>query len=129
MLRRIAASREIARKPLTASGTSTSEKLRTTQLPKRWSIFFRAECARKTHVALVANDVMHAELARDFGRAVARAVVNDQDFDFVDPIYHTWDIRDRLWQCCFFVEARNLNDQLQKHSRPGSGRNVTLSQR
>ena len=38
-----AASRDRARKPLTASGTWTWEKWRTTQLPRRWSFFLTKE--------------------------------------------------------------------------------------
>ena len=78
------------------------------------------ERGREPLAAAEPDDVVHAVRARDLRRAVARAVVDDEDLDDVDA-------RDRAaagrasvaGSVCGLVEARDLDDEFRHGHAPG----------
>jgi hypothetical protein len=71
----------------------------------------RHERRGEAFVAAEADDVMHAVRARHVRRAVARPVVDHQDFDDVDSGDGRRQIAQRVRQRERFVQARDLDDQ------------------
>jgi hypothetical protein len=72
-----------------------------------------AEAPGKALVALVAHDVVDADLACHVDGAVGAAVVDDEELDRVDPLDLARDVRHRLGQRVLLVVAGDLDDKLQ----------------
>ena len=72
------------------------------------------ERRRQPLVPAQPDDVIDAGRARDIGRAVARSVVDDQDFDDVDARDGSRQFRQRRRQRVRLVEARDLDDELRQ---------------
>src|SRR6185295_16539249 len=70
------------------------------------------ERARKPEVDGEAQQIGRPRLAGDVGRAVGRAVVDDERLDDVDPGQRARQSGQRLGEVPFLVEARDLDDQL-----------------
>jgi hypothetical protein len=86
------------------------------------------ERARKAQIALVAHDVIDANLARPQSRPIRRAIVDNQDLYLFDASDLTWDVADGRWQSVLFVEAGDLDDQLHRrrwYTRVGAARKLS----
>ena len=71
------------------------------------------ETASQSDVALVADDVVDADLTGYFNRAVGAAVIDDEDFHLVDPGNLPWDVRNCFGKRVLLVITGDLDDQLQ----------------
>ena len=70
------------------------------------------EGAGQPLVAFVAHDMGGAELAGNFGRAIATPIVNDQRFDDIHPSNVLGQLGQNAGQCFRLVQAGNLDDEL-----------------
>ena len=75
-------------------------------------VYAGPECARQAAPCLVTNDIIDPCFPGDLGRAVGAAIINDQNPDLINTVNVSWNIRNGLPQGLFFVETRNLDDEL-----------------
>lgn len=76
------------------------------------SVYAGSKCTRQAAPYLVTNDIIDPRLPGDLGRPVCASIINDQDPDFIKPFNGAWNVRNGLPQGPFFVETRNLDDEL-----------------
>jgi len=72
------------------------------------------KAARQPLVALLAQDVVHAEPSGDLDGVIGRAVIHDLDFDRADPLDLARDSGQDRRQRALLVQAGDLDDEFQR---------------